>query len=203
MFPNTTEAVEAARRAVVDVAAVGDDDLNDGIQLARASGLTVEQRCAAVSALRPHAHHHGTMVAPPALDTACAHSVQHHSHLIVAPVCAGIGYPSSKTRSRRLDHVMGRTGSPLLAARRPCSSPTACDIKAATAYREYDLFLRASFNKVRRGQRVHGSGTLSAAAGFVCLPFSHPLTSPCRAAPPVRGPNPYFDALLVTVWCRQ
>ena len=147
-------------RAVDDVATVDEEELNDRQQAARSSGLGVGQRCAAVSALRPHVHRHGTMSAPPVLGAACAHSVRHHSHLIADPYCAGIRSLSSATRSRRLCHIMERTGGRLLAARRPRSSPTACSIKATTACREYDLFLRASFSRVRRGHRVHWSGML-------------------------------------------
>ena len=163
---------------------MGEDELNDRRQLVRASCLAVGQRCAAVSALRPHVHRHATMSAPPVLGAACAHSVRHHSHLIADPYCAVIRSLSSETHSRRLNHITEWTRGRLLAARRPCSSPTASGIKAATSCREYDLFLRASFNRVRRAHRLHGSRTLSAAAGLVCLPFSHPLASPCRHAAP-------------------
>ena len=88
VFPHTTRPVEAARRAVDDVATMGEDELNDCRQLVRASGLVIGQRYTAVSALRPHVHHHGTMSAPPLLGGACAHSVRHHYHLLMDPDCA-------------------------------------------------------------------------------------------------------------------
>ena len=160
VIPHTTEPVEAARRAVDDVATMGEDELNDRRQLVQASGLAVGQRCAAVSALRPHAHHHDTMSSLPLLGRACAHSVRYHYHLLMDPDCAGIRSLSSEMRSRRLGLITERTGDRPLAAWRLHSSPTACGIKAATTCREYDLFLRASFSRVRRGHRVHRSGTL-------------------------------------------
>ena len=116
VIPHTTEPVEAARRAVDDVATMGEDELNDRRQLVQASGLAVGQRCAAVSALRPHAHHHDTMSSLPLLGRACAHSVRYHYHLLMDPDCAGIRSLSSEMRSRRLGLITERTGDRPLAA---------------------------------------------------------------------------------------
>ena len=174
---------------------MGEDELNDRRQLVRASGLAVGQRSAAVSALRRHDNHHGTMSAPPVLGAACAHSVRHHSHLIADPYCAGIRSLSSETHSRRLNHITERTRGRLLAARRPRSSPT-----ASPASRQPPLAASTTSSCVLLSTGCAAPTVCTDPAHFprqlASSAFRFPILWPHPAAmlhPHVRRPDPYFD----------
>ena len=81
--------------------------------------------------------------------------MRHHSHDRPTVDCAAIYLAFHNYVLERLEIIFGATGGRLLAARRPRFKSTLHDIKAATSLREYDLFLRASFDRVRCDHHVH------------------------------------------------
>ena len=174
-FPIQRRRTEAARRTVDDVATAGNYELRCRRKVARSSGLGMEQRCIAVSALPSTARQCGAMSALSGASAACARSARHHSHLVVLADCAGIRSASQLKSSARPDHPKKRTGGRLLAARRARFISTVHDIQAASSLREYDLVARASFDRVRYGYRMPRSDMLWTAPTLVYLSLSHPL----------------------------